>query len=248
MLCDLVEYQVLGTGLPSVIFINGFRMPYSSWDQVYPEIADTCQVLLYNRPSVGTSAETLQNQHGMQIIEDLHALCGELALPMPCVLVAHSLGGIFAQLFARHYPDAVAGAVFVDAAHPDEIAQHRKHRAPVLLHALNQGLKSLEKWFDPFKYSEDESLDLTLQQLEAAGSFPDIPIRVITGTQKLPLVPMASFALHCRYQHELVSLSTRSKQIQCTQSAHFPQLSESDKVTQAILDIIALSKGDATGT
>jgi pimeloyl-ACP methyl ester carboxylesterase len=46
----------------------------------------------------------------------LHALTGALALPAPYIVVGHSLGGFYAQVFARRYPKDVAAVVLVDAA------------------------------------------------------------------------------------------------------------------------------------
>ena len=40
--------------------------------------------------------------------------------PPPYVLVGHSLGGLYVQLFARRLPEDVGGVVLVEATHPDD--------------------------------------------------------------------------------------------------------------------------------
>ena len=39
----------------------------------------------------------------------------------PYVLIGHSFGGLTARVFAGRHPDLVAGLVFVDPAHPEEL-------------------------------------------------------------------------------------------------------------------------------
>lgn len=52
-------------------------------------------------------------------METLRRALSAAELPPPYVLVGHSLGAIYVQVFARMFPDEVAGVVLVDGAHPD---------------------------------------------------------------------------------------------------------------------------------
>ena len=49
-----------------------------------------------------------------QDVADLHALLTAAHVPGPYVLVAHSYGGLIAELYASTYPAEVAGRVLVD--------------------------------------------------------------------------------------------------------------------------------------
>ena len=51
---------------------------------------------------------------------ELHQLLHRAGVPPPYVLVGHSLGGLNARVYNGMYPDDVAGAVLVDAAHEDD--------------------------------------------------------------------------------------------------------------------------------
>jgi pimeloyl-ACP methyl ester carboxylesterase len=55
------------------------------------------------------------------VARDLHALLAAAGEHAPFVMVGHSLGGPYIMTFTRLYPQDVAGLVFVDASHPDQI-------------------------------------------------------------------------------------------------------------------------------
>jgi pimeloyl-ACP methyl ester carboxylesterase len=92
---------------------------------VLPGVAETTRVCTYDRP--GTYAEIAeeilpsrsdaiaQPRTAPQVVEELHALLKAAEVPGPYVLAAHSLGGLFARLYASTYRDEVVGLVLVDA-------------------------------------------------------------------------------------------------------------------------------------
>ncbi len=126
----------------------------------------------------------------------------------------------------------------MDAAHPSEVAEQQTNNPSSVLSIINNSLKAVEKYFDKFKYSEDECIEETIDQINSAGAFPDIPIAVVSGTKKMPFVPENAFAIHQKYQARLLELSSRSTHYTCHQSGHFPQITEPDKVVGAIRNII----------
>ena len=50
----------------------------------------------------------------MTIVEELRRNLKHKGLSPPYILVGHSLGGLYMQLFARRYPQEVSGIVLVD--------------------------------------------------------------------------------------------------------------------------------------
>jgi pimeloyl-ACP methyl ester carboxylesterase len=230
------EYSLTGTGEQSIVFLNGFRMKFDTWDTVCANIPVDYQLLLYNRSGVGASSKAKTRQTGDVIINELHELLFSLDIKPPHIFVAHSLGGIYANLYARNFPGDVAGVVFVDAPHPSEVNEQRRFKAPIILRAINEGLKHIEKWFDEFKYSEDDCIEETVLHIESAGPFPDIPIAVVTGIKKMPFVPLASFDIHLHYQAKLLELTDQSRQYRCSESGHFPQITEPVIVAKAIYE------------
>ena len=53
------------------------------------------------------------------IVAELRASLQALDIEPPYVLVGHSIGGTYMELYARSYPEEVAGVVFVDSRHAD---------------------------------------------------------------------------------------------------------------------------------
>lgn len=229
-----LEYKVVGNGLRNIVFLNGFRMKFESWDKVYPDLTSDNRVILYNRRGVGASSKATEPQDGDTVVGDMRAMFSHLGLNAPHFFVAHSLGGLFANLHARTYPKDVAGIVLVDAPHPSELAEQKKNNLPFLVHTINNGMKSIEKVLDEFKYSEDECVDETISQINNAGAFPDIPVAVVSGGKKMPFVPENAFKVHRQYQVELLGLSSKSTHYICSESGHFPQITEPEKVISAI--------------
>jgi pimeloyl-ACP methyl ester carboxylesterase len=125
-----------GTGSPTVILEAGYRAsarfwtadllhPDASRQMVLPAVAELTRVCAYDRP--GTYAEIdgeilpsrsdaiTQPRTSMEVVEELHALLQAAEIPGPYVLAGHSLGGLFARLYASTYPNEVVGLVLVDA-------------------------------------------------------------------------------------------------------------------------------------
>lgn len=234
------EHKLIGHGGSNIIFLGGFRMHFESWERVYPAVAKANKVLLINRAGVGSSPKAQGTQTGSFVVEQLRHAASEAGLEPPFLLVAHSLGGIFANLYARTFPSEVVGVVFVESLHPQEITAQKKLKPPVLLRAMNDAIKYIEKMFDKYKFSEDECIDDTIQEIEIAGAFPEIPIAVVSGGRKMPLVPQHAFELHTQFQIKLLELSNQSKQFMCETSGHFPQITQSDIVVIAIEQVLAL--------
>ena len=108
--------------------------------------------------------------------------------------------------------------------------------------AINDWLKSIERIFDGYKYSEDEKIAETITQVHQASGFPKIPLAVVSGTKKMPFVPEKNFELHLQFQKELATLSSNSKHYTAEASGHFPQITEPEIVLAAIKDVIEFAK------
>lgn len=102
----------------AVIFENGSRATLDRWDKVLDALSPDVSVFAYNRPGYARSGAVDTPRDGTTIVEELRQVLKHKGLAPPYVLVGHSLGGLYMQLFARRYPDDVAGIVLVDALYP----------------------------------------------------------------------------------------------------------------------------------
>lgn len=103
---------------PVIVFENGSRETFDTWDKVIASIKPEASIFAYNRPGYGKSAATDQPRDGLTIVGELRSALQRQGMQPPYILVGHSLGGLYMQLFARAYPRDVTGLVLVDALYP----------------------------------------------------------------------------------------------------------------------------------
>ena len=117
-----VEYSLIrnDNGSAVVVFENGLDGKMNWWHKIIPEIAREASTFAYNRPGYGDSDPVSTPRDGLHIIDELRLLLKSNGLKPPYLLVGHSLGGLYMQLFARRYPEEVTGLVLVDSTHPNQ--------------------------------------------------------------------------------------------------------------------------------
>ena len=117
-----MQIDCRGTGTPTVVFEAGLDTIGSlSWSAVQDAVAATTRACAYSRAGVMWSEPRTQKFEPDGVARDLHALLAAAGEHAPYVMVGHSLGGPYIMTFTRLYPQEVAGLVFVDASHPDQI-------------------------------------------------------------------------------------------------------------------------------
>jgi pimeloyl-ACP methyl ester carboxylesterase len=119
-----------GKGSPTVILVSGYRNNAEIWTTppepgltpVFLAVAKYARVCAYDRPWTILDAQHLSRSDPVPmprtadaVVFELHFLLEAAKLPHPYVLDAHSLGGLFARLYAATYPGEVVGLVLVDA-------------------------------------------------------------------------------------------------------------------------------------
>ncbi len=228
-----INYTLSGNSGPSIVFLNGHRTPLTSWSKVIPRISKVGTVLAYDRLDTGGSGKSSNPQDGDAIISTLNSLFKAIDLSPPYILVAHSLGGLYANLYARRYPGKTGAVVFVEAGHPSEAEEYSQQQISgsglfgKLLSVFTPG-------FRKDRNSEFNNVDATVSQIENAPEFPNKIVAVITGGTKMPFVPEDAFNKHLNWQKKLVALSSSGYQVIAEKSGHAPQLSEPDLVVQVI--------------
>jgi pimeloyl-ACP methyl ester carboxylesterase len=107
----------IGAGEPTVVFEPSHLGGAGSSRLAREEIARSTRVCSYDRMGLGWSDPGPSFISAGVLSDDLEHLLDRAGLRPPYVLVASSIGGLTAELFARRHPDRVAGLVFLDAAY-----------------------------------------------------------------------------------------------------------------------------------
>jgi pimeloyl-ACP methyl ester carboxylesterase len=233
----LIACRGARTADPTVVLIAGGGFTNEVWDSVKAPAARFARVCSYDRAGVGRSDPDDHPQTAGEIVGDLQALLAQAGERKPYVLVGHSVGGIYARMFAARFPGEVAGLVLVDSAHEEQIWR---------LAAIAPALVDAEfgsAWRDPrarrdlgFLPDGEPSRWRTsapLIVLEQGRGLPEVPELGLTRE----LVPKISEAWH-RMQEDLASRSPAGERRTAARSGHFIQKDEPDVVVQAIRDVL----------
>jgi len=116
-----IEFALTRHETIPVVFENGLGGRMEWWKKVLPEISNDTTTFAYNRPGYGDSDPVSTPRDGSHIVDELRALLHSKGMKPPYILVGHSLGGLYMQLFARRYPEEVSGLVLVDSTHPQQL-------------------------------------------------------------------------------------------------------------------------------
>jgi pimeloyl-ACP methyl ester carboxylesterase len=122
-----IQLDCRGMGSPTVVLESGLDMSGSlSWSLVHDSIAKTTRACAYSRAGIMWSDPRKGPQSGKATAEDLHATLGAAGERAPFVLVGHSIGGAYIMIYTKYFGSDVAGLVFVDASHPDQVSRFKE--------------------------------------------------------------------------------------------------------------------------
>lgn len=152
----------IGSGSPIVLFENGAWANSVSVPAAREELAKRTRVCSYDREGVGWSDPAPWSTSLGALADQLGVLQDRAGLAPPLVIVASSMGGLVTEMFARRYPERVAGLVFLDAANSDVLAMLESTfaTAPAKTACLAAGAAGdvgLVRLFDPFEMRDDVS-------------------------------------------------------------------------------------------
>ena len=222
-----LQYITSGTGSPSIVLMNGAGVTLDGWRALLPAIQGLGTVFAWNRFGVMGSDDPQRAQSGALVIGSLRELLAYAGLAPPYVLVGHSMGGLYANLFARLYPQEVSAVMFLEATHPRDGEALPAHEDQIGC-ALAKVLALPQRLFRANLHSELQAASCIALEIEAAGPFPAVPLCVITGVKRPPkwLVREREWLARAARQEELARASPLGTQVFARGSGHFPQLSE----------------------
>ena len=230
---------VAGHGKPTVIMEAGLGHGKRSWGSIFPLVSTATQCVAYDRAGYGQSEGSNQSRDGLQIVHELRALLKAQHLAPPYVLVGHSLGGTYMNLFAKTYPQEVAGVVLVDARHSEFTQRCRQLGVPRLLY---EPPDLLLRSFSATAQAELRAAPLTLKQTRRAGPFPSVPLIVLTQRKSVARWPGGLGKVWVASQRDLAKMSSLGRLKVCGKSSHNLHLDSPELVAQAILNVVRAAR------
>lgn len=112
------SYTRTGTQLPAVVLQAGLQDGKSVWKSVLPGLSRDHMVIAFDRPGRADTPSTDAPRDPCTIAAEERRLLQAANVPPPYILVGHSLGGLYQYVFAKLYPQDVAGVVLLDPTHP----------------------------------------------------------------------------------------------------------------------------------
>lgn len=207
------------------------------WISVQKLVEKFARVCSYDRAGLGKSDRLPHPETATDIVEDLHQLLHKAGIAAPCVLVGHSIGGIYVRNYEARYPEEVKGLVLVDSAHEEQLS-----RVSAISPEWAQRVAS--------RFPHDP------EELRRQGMLPanerltwhaDIPLIVIEhevvphdgAAQKMT---NQSEAVFHSLQEDLAKRSNYGELRKADRSGHYIQRDQPELVTQAIRDVIRQSE------
>jgi pimeloyl-ACP methyl ester carboxylesterase len=252
-------------GRPTIVLESGYHESSDPWSftnasapavppAVFERLSRQERVCAYDRPGTlryadpptvtDRSSSVPMPRTAGDVVDDLHSLLDAAHVPGPYLLVAHSLGGLFAQLYARRQPSEVAGVVFVDAF-ATEMPELMGDSWPAYRQVIDRPLPAFAN--DPS--FEVVDIDASVAQVRAAPIFPPIPTAVLTKTEPFTMPAGAPPGLGPTLEKawpegaaKIVALAPRSPQTLATGSDHYIQLHDPDLVSQTV-ELIMVRSG-----
>ncbi|HET9361285.1 MAG TPA: alpha/beta fold hydrolase [Vicinamibacterales bacterium] len=209
----------IGEGTPTVIFeSSGFGSALSSV-AARQRLAARTTVCSYDRRGRGWSDPAPGATTVGDLARDLGVLQDRAKLKWPFVLVASSIGGLTAEMFARQYPERVAGLVYLDAANSIFVPRLASYAGLITVAACGMGALAqvgVVRLLDPFAIGADSDnarrgaaitysakawssmcamargLRTTRQEFEQAPPLrADLPVTALSASSAVELAPPA---------------------------------------------------------
>ena len=250
-----------GTGRPTVILASGYGNAADVWSAREPGVrrpavlagvARRSRVCAYDRPNSyllterpGRSDPVAQPRTAADAVAELRALLRAARVRGPYVLVGHSLGGLFARLFASTYPRRTAGLVLVDATYEGL----RDLFAPEQWAALARSTLEPVPGLDPpvELFDQERSFDQMLRARAAVPLRRTLPLTVLSHGLAAELPPdlppgypdAATLERASRAaQGELAMLLPSARHVVAKRSGHYIHTAQPGLVIDAVRRVL----------
>ncbi|HNX64374.1 MAG TPA: alpha/beta hydrolase [Oscillospiraceae bacterium] len=186
-----LAYKTFGSGKVDIVIESALGACMGEWFHIAERLSASHTVLLYERAGMNFSEKSSMIRTPLNISQELNELLEIIPHNDKIIIIAHSQGGLYAQQFARLYPEKTKGLILLDPLSaednefksrltPDEYKNSGVDKfshlwIPKTMAKLHMGflIKALMKSAPPFYYYEFESeaKEYILNSLTKAGTY-----------------------------------------------------------------------------
>jgi len=227
-----------GTGSPTVILEAGAGSGAAGWGPFFDRVAALSRTCAWDRPGLGRSAPRGLHSGG-QTADDLRAALRAAGEHGPYVVVAHSLGGMYARLFAQAEPE-VRGLVMLDVYVPD-LGMDTDPALPPEIRARIR--TALDEGGAAFQQSEQLDYAATLAELVRPVPVPVIALYVDQRERYTDPDPAVSSAMIAAWYRGMAAQYGEGRVEIVANTSHFIQFDQPDLVLDRLGTLLVAVRG-----
>lgn len=143
-----MHFVCVGSGSPTIVFEQGGEGWIVNWRKVQTRASRISRTCFYDRAGFGLSDPPKGDITELAVTNDLESLLKSQGIKEPVVLVAHSIGGFYATLFADRFPEQVAGMVLIEPGFDGQFGPKDPDQRRREIEAMRAGGKGLDRCAD----------------------------------------------------------------------------------------------------
>jgi pimeloyl-ACP methyl ester carboxylesterase len=207
----------------------------STWVPIFESLTEVTRVFAYDRPGYGRSSLHQYPETARELAEQLRQNLVATGHTPPYVLAGHSAGGLYVNVFARLFPNDVAGVVLIDATHPSQF-EYIKEEQPILYSTFITTTAMGKTRY------EASILKNMHTEFASFGPFPDIPLVVLTAEKSSIFENEKMRKKWLEFQEDLASMSFKATHKIVAGSGHFIHKDKPNIVIKEIKRIVSTSR------
>jgi len=225
-----------GAGSPTVILESGLGTGAAGWGFVLDDAAALTRTCTWDRPGIGNSA-AIGRHDAADAAARLRSTLDVAGERGPFVVVGHSLGGVYARIFAADHAADVVGVVLVDPYLPDVHPVDHVDIPADLRAAWLAGLDETNRLIEA-----TENLDWAATATELAeANLGDLPTELLFVEQRFrweDAYDPYEAALIAAWEPLVLALSTDARLTIAVNSTHMIQWDKPDLVVAAVRRLV----------
>lgn len=220
-----------GDGAPSIVFIHGLDADiFASFKKIIPFVSPKYKTIAFNRKGYGSVKYSGENRSGKIVAQEIYQSLKENNIKPPYIIVGHSLGGVYAEFFAKIYPSETTGLLIIDPMVEGQIEFLKKNYADAFsMMNLIMGLsrKAVRK--------EYEASNKLHEEIKTLNNYNGKTI--IMFSTKIQGLENADSYVEFRRQKLIALANSYNTKLQVFNCGHFIQNEQPQDVANAINEI-----------